>query len=239
MYDDRYFSGEGEWVGGYWQGSYVANETNLRQEAREALPLLGKSHGRLLEIGCAGGFFLAEARAAGFEVQGVELNETMAAHARNLGLEVQCAPIEAADLPLNSFDVVIAQDVLEHLRDVQTFVRRAAELLAPGGILVIRGPLEDSLAHALFAHARTLTGRQRIVAEPPLHLHGFTVRSFRQLLAHSGFSIRQLEVRTYRAPVASLRPKELAGAAIELFGYWVDQLRGRGAFLEASAVLET
>src|SRR6185437_9165908 len=86
MYSDSYFGEGGAWVCAYWKGSYIDNEQNLRREAGAALaelglPSVGGNH--LLEIGSAGGFFLDEARRSGYDVLGIELNESMAEFARD------------------------------------------------------------------------------------------------------------------------------------------------------------
>jgi 2-polyprenyl-3-methyl-5-hydroxy-6-metoxy-1,4-benzoquinol methylase len=76
------------------------------------LDTLPKRGGRLLEIGCAGGFFLDEGRKRGFEVVGIELNATMATHARTpLGLNVIQGRIE--DIESDSFrqNVDVARSV--------------------------------------------------------------------------------------------------------------------------------
>jgi SAM-dependent methyltransferase len=94
IYGDAYFSGEGDWGCGVFDGSYFEAEQKLVDEAKQVLSMLPIESGRVLEIGCAGGFFLREARRAGLDVFGIEPNERMAAHAReNLNIEVICSRI--------------------------------------------------------------------------------------------------------------------------------------------------
>ncbi len=98
IYADHYFSRDGDWVCGLWDADYRGAEPQLRYEAREILGMLPLSSGRLLDIGCAGGVFLDEARQRGFEVTGIELNASMALHARSkYGLEVMNARLEEVD----------------------------------------------------------------------------------------------------------------------------------------------
>src|SRR5688572_5945371 len=83
IYSDAYFSANGDWVCGlFGSASYADAEAELRREAREVLAMLPSPPGTLLDVGCAGGVFLDEARAAGFDVLGVEPNATMANSAR-------------------------------------------------------------------------------------------------------------------------------------------------------------
>lgn len=236
MYGDGYFEEGGAWVCGYWAGSYVENEVALRREAGLVLGQLGPANGRrLLEIGCAGGFFLDEARQAGFHVRGVELNAAQAAHAREMGLDAVGVPIESANLPAGVFDVVIAQDVLEHLRDLHGFCTHARALLAPHGTLVIRGPLEADTRTAIYDTLRRLRGQTRVIDEPPFHLQGFTPNSFRLLCERTGLAVQRLETTPHRMPLSRVTLRELAAQPIEWIGYLADRLRGGGMFMVGEA----
>src|SRR5437762_5125246 len=87
LYSAEYFT-----EGGAGYPDYIADERTHRHQARSYLKKIGRlsaSPGTLLDVGCAAGFFLAEARARGWEVRGCELSEYAQAYARDtLGLEV-------------------------------------------------------------------------------------------------------------------------------------------------------
>jgi len=109
--------------------------------------MLPAKSGRLLDIGCAGGTFLDEARTEGFEVAGIELNPSMAEHARaTYHLDVMISRIE--DVPLNTwsraFDIVTLLDCLEHVPQPLAAIRKIHRWLRPGGHVFIRGPLSNS-----------------------------------------------------------------------------------------------
>jgi SAM-dependent methyltransferase len=236
MYSADYFAADGEWACGVWNGGYLDNEAKLRVEAREALGVLGRSSGRLLEIGCAGGIFLDEARRAGFVVAGIELNETMVQHAREqLELDVTCGAFESADLAAASYDVVVAQDVLEHVRDPRAFVGKVAAVLAPGGTFVVRGPLEAEVKVELYRYLRRmLRRRDRRLRSAPYHLQGFTPASFRRLIRETGLSMRYF----YARPGPLRRPRNVKGVlagAIEAVSWGIDRARGGGLFMVARA----
>lgn len=108
IYNNEYFTGSGDWVEGVWQKSYVEAEDELRREANEVISIIPVERGRLVEIGCAGGFFLDEAKKR-FEVVGIELNKSMADHAVGMGLNVICGRIEDTD-PTGLFDVLVMMD---------------------------------------------------------------------------------------------------------------------------------
>jgi SAM-dependent methyltransferase len=237
MYDDAYFEAGGEWAGGYWTTGYAESETLLREEAAEMLPWLPATPGSLIEIGCAGGVFLAAARDLGWSVTGVELNSSMAALATSRGLNVQNSPVEHADLEPHSFDVVVAQDVLEHIRDVSAVTARARELLAPGGTLLVRGPLEASAKSWIYERVRKLTDRPRVIEYPPLHIHGFTPRSFRRLVFAQGFQGVRMETKSYCAPLVSFSPTAIAAQVVGRVGQAIDLVSGGGAFMVGAATV--
>lgn len=135
---------------------------------------------RLLEIGPAYGFFLRAAEKAGFRASGVEIAADCVAEARSQGLDV----VEGDFLSVNlegSFDVIAMFDVVEHLRDPVACLRRAAQVLSPGGILVIEtGDLSTPWARLL--------GDRWYFLDPPQHLFYFSESGLTQALRRSGFT---------------------------------------------------
>jgi SAM-dependent methyltransferase len=92
--------------------------------------------GRLLEVGCGGGHFLAAAKAHGYEVAAIEPHAERASHvAARLGVDVECALIEESRAPAGSFDVVYHCDLLSHFPDPERALLRMRDLLRVGGAL--------------------------------------------------------------------------------------------------------
>src|SRR5258708_36955492 len=161
-YDDGYFSGRRS--AGY--ADYRGAEPVLRGEFARTVEFIRprKPQGCLLEIGCAYGFFLDEARRAGFEVSGIEPAEAAAAHAGDLGLNVVCGLLSEATLKsLGTLDVIVLLDVIEHLPDPQEALALCSDHLRPAGIIVLTSGEFGSLAAlSTGAHWRMLS--------PPQHL---------------------------------------------------------------------
>jgi SAM-dependent methyltransferase len=145
---------------------------------------------RLLEIGCAAGWLLKHARERGWTVRGVELSPEAVAHARGLGLDVFRGELVEAALPDGSADLVYLGDVLEHVPDCRELLVEIARVLAPGGILYLRGPITtNSLARSLALSVAGVLGRTIVLREPPYHLWEFTPGSLAWLLRDVGFEL--------------------------------------------------
>ena len=190
IYDDHYFAKEGDWVCGLFSGGYVESEAALRAEAHEILAMLPPPPGRLLDIGCAGGTFLDEARKAGFDVAGIELNPTMAQYARTTyQLEVMNRRIE--DVPedawAGAFEIVTLLDCLEHMPQPLATMKKVARWLRPGGSVFIRGPLSNNPVARLKEGIRRTVRLTKQLPGYPLDANMFNKRSLSALLMTSGF----------------------------------------------------
>jgi SAM-dependent methyltransferase len=145
LYGEAYFTGGGD---GYEH--YLQDEATHRRQARRYLrriARLGIRPGRLLDVGCAAGFFLDEARCAGWQVTGVDVSPYAVRHAREvLGLDVHRGDFLAVDLPPNGFDLVTAFNVFEHLPSPRATADRLARLVRPEGFLLIETWDAESLA---------------------------------------------------------------------------------------------
>ena len=138
--------------------------------------------GTLLEFGIGAGFFLKAAERDGWRVLGLDVMEAGVEFARTqLGLDVRLTPIEDAEIPDGTFDVVAMFEVIEHLSDPKGVVRRALTLLRPGGCLAISTPNVASLTH------RAL-GSQWAVLNPFEHLQFFSERTLGDMLSQVGFT---------------------------------------------------
>jgi SAM-dependent methyltransferase len=122
---------------------YLAEETGRRQTAARLVDLVAQHvpSGRLLEVGCGHGLLLDEARRHGYEVEGLELSRAAVLHCREaLGLPVRQVPVQDPSLDEERFDAILLVDVLEHLDDPVATLERCAELLVPGGALLVATP---------------------------------------------------------------------------------------------------
>lgn len=160
-----------------------------------------KKSGRLLDVGCAGGHFLINAKKSGYTVFGVEPNEKMAKYARDtLGFDVACKNLEDVTFDHNYFDVIHAGDILEHLLELPKSVEIIKGLLADDGILAIEQPLMyNNSIFNLFLRMNMLVKKSKYSASPPTHLWEFNATTLKKFLRKMGFEIVYYRISESRA----------------------------------------
>jgi len=142
----------------------------------------GVKRGRLIEIGCGNGDFIALAKKKGFEVKGIEISGYAAntANAR-IGEDcVVCGTLEKTELPSEYFDICVLFDVIEHVYDPVGFLRKIHELLKPDGVIFIVTPSLDSWSARLM--------KSNWVEFKTEHLHYFNRQTIQNILAKTGFN---------------------------------------------------
>jgi SAM-dependent methyltransferase len=157
MYDDEDYYTEGYNLGVETESYFERREELLAQYDGEVEALEREVGGpaSLLELGSAGGFFIEAARRRGWSVRGVELSPVAASFSiEELGLEVFEGQLELAPFPPESFDVCVADNVLEHTTDPLAVLGDLTRLLRPGGHLVVVVP--TYVNSAFFRAARDL-----------------------------------------------------------------------------------
>jgi SAM-dependent methyltransferase len=181
IFDESYFTGG--LSGGY--DDYTADEGLHRENARLRLDMLDNvgivPPGRLLDVGCAHGFFLDEARGSGWGVRGVDVSSTAASYASTcFGLDV------ASDLTVASrddpYDVVTFFQVLEHVASPLEVLEQARDSLAERGTLMIETWDRGSMI------PRLMRSQWQVVA-PPSVVWLWDRCSLAFLLASAGFRI--------------------------------------------------
>ena len=97
--------------------------------------------GKILEVGCAHGGFVALLQWAGFEAAGLELSPWVVKNAQEtFGVPVFQGPVEDQEIESDSFDVIVMMDVLEHFPEPQGTLRHCLNLLKREGFLFIQTP---------------------------------------------------------------------------------------------------
>lgn len=184
LYSDDYFRSESPLARGY--ENYEADADNLRATFRDRLRLLPRpaKDARLLDVGAAAGFFVEQARLAGWDAEGLEPNESAAKYARErLEVRVRAGSLDDVHYPAESFAAVTLWEVIEHLPAPRELIREIARILQPGGLLALSTPDAGSAVARL--SGRRWLGWKKI----PEHVFFFDRATLERLLSEEGFDI--------------------------------------------------
>ena len=174
----------------------TADARHQRHYARQVARLerlLAVGQRRLLDVGCGAGAFLRFGRDCGWEVEGTDMVVTDWARASGARLwEGELPVIEFGDA---RYDVVRFNHVLEHTRDPLLELRRARDLVAPGGVLLVGVPNVAGLNPQLKNwQSRLGLKRKRWRHYAALHhLWFFTPATLRRLVESAAFDVVRWE----------------------------------------------
>ncbi len=211
MYDDADYYTDGYNLGVETENYFARRDELIAQYGDTVAQYereTGISKGTLFELGSAGGFFLEAARRRGWKVQGVELSPPAAEYSiRELGLPVFQGLLEEAPFRPASFDIALADNVLEHVTDPVGVLTKLRELLRPNGALIVicpsyvNSPYFRLMLAAEKLVPRVLLGEQTLKllkfdgsdSGYPYHILEFDLRALRTLAERAGFTVERVE----------------------------------------------
>ena len=143
FYSKNYFESHSSQAMGY--DNYVSDKELVEKTFRRRLAELEnqwlKRKGRVLDVGCATGFFLSIARDMGWQVSGVEISDYCCDYAlREFGIKLHRVFFKDARDLGEPYDLITMWDYIEHSFDPTEDIRRAPALLAPPGLFVFSPP---------------------------------------------------------------------------------------------------
>jgi 2-polyprenyl-6-hydroxyphenyl methylase/3-demethylubiquinone-9 3-methyltransferase len=145
------------------QGAFCA--LHWLAEARGRLiPPAPDGGGQLLDVGCGGGLLAPHVH--GYHHVGVDLSLTALAVAADHGVEGVQADVAALPFADDSFDVVVAGEILEHVPDLPRTIAEALRVLKPGGTFLC-----DTINRTWFARLTLVTIGEHIRGGPPPACH--------------------------------------------------------------------
>jgi SAM-dependent methyltransferase len=195
FYNHVYFTGDGG------KGDYFTEDSarELRTRAGHELAKIEKhlpAKGTVLDVGCAAGYFLLEARARGWKVEGVEISAAAAAPARKNGLKVHVGAME--DLKLGRrYQAVHAAHTLEHVKDPVAFLKILRGLCATDGRLYLEQPNAHQAWTALPRLLARLRGRTPELLHAKEHTFDFDRRTLALALRKAGWEPLEVYVEDY------------------------------------------
>ena len=154
-------------------------------DALEHINRITGNRGNLLDIGCFSGVFLSTASQVGWDCYGIEPLVAPAIYARATSdIPVITGTLRGDTFPPDSFDVVTAFQVFEHLIHPDQELEIIQRILKPGGLLVIEVPNIDTLA------VKVMRGRHRHFTQD--HVSFFSGNTLQLLLERFNFRIREI-----------------------------------------------
>lgn len=161
----------------------------VREAAEGAVMWLpAERRGRLLDVGCGDGRFLAEMRDLGWDVVGVEPDPEAARTARErAGLDVRTGTLDDAAFDDRTFDAVTLNHVIEHVADPVATLRECGRVTRADGRVVVVTPNTRALGRRIF-------GPSWVGWDPPRHLLLFTPAHLGRVADRAG--LRVLEIGT-------------------------------------------
>ncbi|MEO0513885.1 MAG: class I SAM-dependent methyltransferase [Planctomycetota bacterium] len=180
---------------GHWREMVERGEPTAKQKrsAKELLERFApyRTHGRMFEIATGLGPVVEMARDLGWQPEGIEFSPFAAQHTTDrTGIPVQVGPAEAMQLEENAYDLVIMDNLFEHLTQPRHVLHTAAKALRPGGVIY----LQTLNAQCLSLHAQPLGW----IYFAPGHQFVPTRLSFQHYLDHCGLEFVFRTTRGFR-----------------------------------------
>lgn len=172
--------------------------------------------GRLVEVGCGAGFFLAAARSRGYEVIGLEPSPAYDLELRRLDIPTVHEMVEDNSLPRRSFDVVYHCDLLVHFPDPFRSLAAMCELLTPTGVLCFEVGLLGGISPSWYP----LVGKIGLGE----HLWLYSDRAFRNLMRRAGLELVRIQYfglapEVLGGKILGVLSKRLLGPALQTISW--------------------
>lgn len=193
IYKKDYFSNSAfkfKKLGLYGYEKYLEEEDYIKATFNERLKIINSysKKARLLDIGCALGFFLEIARNDGWNAQGLEIAKFAYEYATNkLELPVMNKTLEEAKFKSDSFDVVTIFDVIEHLPNPNGTIKEIRRILKPNGLIAITTPNIGSIP------AKLLGKNWEEIKRVREHIYFFSENTLKKMLEVNKFKVLKTE----------------------------------------------
>ncbi len=136
---------------------------------------------RILDIGCNIGTLLFAAKQRGWECHGIDINAKVKPFFKDSGVHLKIGDVLKASYKKNSFDLIVMNDLIEHIPDPRALLRKVHELLKQHGLLFLVTPDDGSFIAKIM-------GKHWFHFKPREHLYYFSKQHLRRLLRETGFT---------------------------------------------------
>lgn len=177
------YSSPTHWYQGYYRQAkeIPKRRFHVAWAWRHFFNLVHGNGGRLLDIGCSTGAFMAAASDRGWKPEGIDVSKEAVEVAREAtGAVVHTGTLQSCNFPDDTFEVVSSWEVLEHVTDPIAFAKEVYRVLKPGGYWTISTPNWRSR----WERATTEVSRR-----PPFHVTYWNAKTLGRLLRETGFEV--------------------------------------------------
>jgi SAM-dependent methyltransferase len=136
----------------------------------------------VLDVGAGSCLSVIEAQNLGADAYGIEADPSVRRIADELGLKVHIGSLHDNPFPGVSFDLIVLNQVIEHIPEPHLALEALKPRLKPGGRVVLAFPNQNSLSRRVF-------GERWINWHIPFHLHHFDIAHFRRLARRMGYDV--------------------------------------------------
>lgn len=169
-----------------WLQDYLGEKPYLlaRFEKRLVEIEKRKKPGKILDIGCAAGFFLELVQKHGWEVFGVDTSPEAIKYCLKTidSSRILCGTLKEVGLQSQFFDVIVIFETLEHIPNLRSFLAEVKRVLKPDGLLALTVPNQGGLVSKLL-------GRRWFDYKRLQHLHFFTPETLKMVLEKASFKV--------------------------------------------------
>lgn len=165
--------------------SYEKDRQHHKYYFGKKLDLIKKylHNGKILDVGCALGFFMEEALKQGFDPYGIDVSEYAVSYSsKHFPKKVVCGDIKKANFKANFFDGVTLFQTIEHLKNPLETIEQIGKILKKNGFLFIATPNHNCML-------RKIMGKGWFEYKPAEHLNLFDRKTLKYILNKCGFEM--------------------------------------------------
>ena len=205
----------------YWGKDLISPaEIRRNQFIYQLCPV--KPRQKVLDIGSGRGWFSLYCARRGAEVTALDLSTENLKRIKQTEQRIRTIYGDACNLNLagESFDLIVAMEVLEHLVDPVLAINNWKKLLPPGGTLFVTVPYKEVIRYSLCIHCNRKTPMNA-------HLHSWDIAKLTSLLEDNGFYILRTTLFAHKLPTALGLDKKMQKVPFNLWNF-LDKLCGTG-----------
>jgi 2-polyprenyl-3-methyl-5-hydroxy-6-metoxy-1,4-benzoquinol methylase len=173
------------WISGRADSRACAHWATGEHRIHRRFPRASRPGMKVLDIGCGDGSSLLELRSLGYDACGIEADTNVGKIATELDLNIFIGMIEDAPFTPASFDCIIANQVIEHVVGLKSFMESIRKYVTPGGTVIFSTPNAGSMFRAIY-------GRKWIHWHIPYHQQILSKKGFLELANKYGYAISSM-----------------------------------------------